>query len=217
MRALVARRIRRTGYPNYLRDPNSVYSRITQQRKSDCSSEGKCEIQDPNKKEFTERCLFCSAEKFEEKDLRDGINARRTAAAVSLLSKSNKWSTFPTDQIFEFIYTLDQRLQGHADMKKELSYYGAIRSTRAEVETAMVAGQLTSYYVEKTYDTKGTAFCRMSMDPMNQVYAGWLVTIAGKMTCNLGTTKREKLGDMVETALGPIPYTHLTLPAICHC
>ncbi len=35
------------------RNPNSDCSGIAQQRKSDLNSEGKCEIQDPNKKEFT--------------------------------------------------------------------------------------------------------------------------------------------------------------------
>ena len=52
-------------------------------------------------------CLFCSAKRFEEKDKQDGLNPRRTAAAVSLLSKSKQWSELPTDKIFDFIYTLD--------------------------------------------------------------------------------------------------------------
>jgi hypothetical protein len=54
MRALVARHIRRAGYTKHLKHPSSFYSGISQQRKSDCCSEGKCEIQDPKvKKEFT--------------------------------------------------------------------------------------------------------------------------------------------------------------------
>ncbi len=74
-------------------------------------------------------CLSCSAKHFEEKDKQDGLIPRRTAAAVSLLSKKCQWLELPTDKIFDFIYTLDQRLNGHADLKKELSYYGATRCT----------------------------------------------------------------------------------------
>ncbi len=60
MLALVARHRRRAadltqGYTTHLvkGNPNSDCSGIAQQRKSDLNSEGKCEIQDPNKKEFT--------------------------------------------------------------------------------------------------------------------------------------------------------------------
>ena len=61
---------------------------------------------------------------------------------------------------------------------------------------------LLGYYVEVTHNKNGVAFCRVSMGPMNQVYAGWLVAIAGTARSNIWSNNREKLGDIVETALG---------------
>ncbi len=147
-------------------------------------------------------CLFCSAKHFEEKDRQDGLFPRHTVAAVSLLSKKYSWLELPTNKIFDFIYELDQRLTGHADLKKELSYYGAIRCNPQEVRTALDEESLLGYYVEVTHNKNGVAFCRVSMDPMNRVYAGWLVAIAGTARSNIWSNKREKLGYMAETALG---------------
>jgi hypothetical protein len=40
------------------------------------------------------------------------------------------------------------------------------------------------------------------MDPMNHVYAGWLCTIAEKSRTEIHSNHRERVGDMVEAALG---------------
>ena len=45
-------------------------------------------------------------------------------------------------------------------------------------------------------------YLRATTDPTNQVYAGWYVTIAGEKRINVWSNHRERLGDMVETALG---------------
>ena len=112
------------------------------------------------------------------------------------------WSALPTDKIFDFIYELDLRLVGHADLKKELSYYGAIRCTLYEVEEALGAKTLQTFSVEVTHDKSGVAYCRASMDPMNQIYAGWYICLSGNERNKVFSNNRERLGDMVETALG---------------
>ena len=152
-------------------------------------------------------CLFCCAKHTEEKDSQYGLFSHYSVAAVSLLAKKLLWSAFSTDKIFDFIYELDLRLTGSADLKKELSYYGAIRCTRQEVQKASNEGSLLNYSVEVTHNKNGTAFCRASMDPMNQVYAGWLVAIAGTARSKVWSNNRERLGDMVETALGFLKLT----------
>ncbi len=130
-----------------------------------------------------------------------------SVAAVSLYAKKHSWSPLPTDKIFDFIYELDLRLTGAADLKKELSYYGAIRCTLQEVQRALDKGTLLDYFVEVTHNKNGTAFCRASMDPMNQVYAGWYCALAGTARSKVWSNNRERLGDMVETALGFLKLT----------
>ena len=61
-------------------------------------------------------------------------------------------------------------------------------------------GQLGNYYAYTAWQ-EGVAYSRLTMDPMNQVYAAWLVTIAGKQRELLWSNNRERLGDMVEAAL----------------
>jgi hypothetical protein len=48
---------------------------------------------------------------------------------------------------------------------------------------------------------RGHAYSRLTMDPCNQVYAAWLVAIAGSRRKELGANYSERLGDMVENAL----------------
>jgi hypothetical protein len=48
----------------------------------------------------------------------------------------------------------------------------------------------------------GVPYCRVTKDPMNQVYASWLCTIAGACRNLIWSNNRERIGDMVETALG---------------
>ncbi len=96
-------------------------------------------------------CLFCCAKYTEEKDLQEGLSARYTVAALKLFAKRQSWDmlpTLPTDKIFDFIYALDQRLTGAADLKKELSYYGALRCIPQELAEALDKKTLLSYYVE---------------------------------------------------------------------
>ncbi len=50
--------------------------------------------------------------------------------------------------------------------------------------------------------SEGQAYSRLTMDPMNQVYAAWLVTLAGDRRSELWSNNRERLGDMTEVALG---------------
>ncbi len=42
----------------------------------------------------------------------------------------------------------------------------------------------------------------MTKDPMNQVYASWLCTIAGEKRDEIWSSNRERIGDIVETGLG---------------
>ncbi len=57
------------------------------------------------------------------------------------------------------------------------------------------------YYGYTVY-SRGYPYSRLTMDPMNQTYAAWLVTIAGDRRSELYSNNRERLGDMSEVALG---------------
>ena len=57
------------------------------------------------------------------------------------------------------------------------------------------------YYGYTVY-SRGFPYSRLTMDPMNQTYAAWLVTIAGDRRSELYSNNRERLGDMSEVALG---------------
>ena len=122
-------------------------------------------------------------------------------ASLYVHALAHNWQALPDNKIFDFIVELDNRFIQHPLLRKELSYYGAIRCTIAEVLEAVEKKQLLQYRVDIAH--KGhTFYCRMTMDPMNQVYANWLITIAGSRHRTLRTTNPLKLGDMVETALG---------------
>ncbi len=98
--------------------------------------------------------------------------------------------------------TLEERLVGQTSLRKELSYYGAIRCTHQEVMTAIDKNSLLDYEVDVTHNSLGAMYCRATMDSNNQVYASWLCTIAGDSSNRLWSNNRERLGDMVEAALG---------------
>ena len=86
-----------------------------------------------------------------------------------MFARTHQWDELPSDKVFDFIMTLDERMNGFPDLKKELSFYGAIRCTKKEVSDAVDQHKLLSYYVDVTHDKGRTAYAQMTMDPMNQV------------------------------------------------
>ena len=66
----------------------------------------------------------------------------------------------------------------------------------------MEKSTLLSHQVDITHSKNGVVRCRMTMDPMNQVYASWLCTIAGEVRVIIWSNNRERIRDMVEAALG---------------
>ncbi len=52
---------------------------------------------------------------------------------------------------------------------------------------------MLAYYVDATHDKVGTVFARVTMDPMNKVYAGWMSTIAGDERARLWSNNAERL------------------------
>ena len=151
--------------------------------------------------EKAQSCLVCSAQRATKRDAHYGLFIHNSVASLYVHARAHNWQALPDNKIFDFIVELDNRLIQHPLLRKELSYYGAIRCTTAEVLEALDKKQLLQYRVDIAH--KGhTFYCRMTMDPMNQVYANWLITIAGSRHRTLRTTNPLKLGDMVETALG---------------
>jgi hypothetical protein len=137
-----------------------------------------------------------------DKDIQYGLFSNYSAISLHMFAKQQEWKPLPSDKIFEFVYELDLRLQGQPGLKKELSYYGAIRCTESEVQEALDNNTVTNYEVGIAHNKQGVMFCRATMDPMNQIYASWLCTIAGLRRDEIWSNNRERLGDMVETALG---------------
>ena len=82
-----------------------------------------------------------------------------------------------------------------------MSYYGALRCGNEEVQLALDKSELLQYRVDVTFKD-GIPYCRTTKDPMNQIYASWLCTIAGSCRNLIWSNNRERIGDMVETALG---------------
>ncbi len=64
-----------------------------------------------------------------EMDAQYGLFLHYSVASLNVFAKKNKRSDLPSDKIFEFILELDLRMTGAPALKKELSYYGAIRCT----------------------------------------------------------------------------------------
>ncbi len=94
---------------------------------------------------------------------------------------------------------LHKRLDGTV-LKKELSYFGGLRVPQEEVLVSIADRKLMQYYGYTAW-LRGTASSRLTEDPCNQVYAAWLVALAGDNRSKLWTNNRERLGDMVEGAL----------------
>ncbi len=152
-------------------------------------------------------CLYCRASQISTEDADFGTITELSAAQLNLFAHRKAWGEFETNSIFEFIMELNRRLEGLPLLKKELSYYGAIRNNAQELDDAVQASQLLSYHVSMTNNRKGVPYFRMAMDPTNQVYASWLVTISGSKRGELWSNNRERLGDVVEKALGLIGLT----------
>ena len=148
----------------------------------------------------TSECLYCCGKHTEGRYEQYGLLAHYSVAAVNVHAKKHFWNELPTDSIFEFIYELDQRLIGAADLRKELSHYGATRCTPREVQHAIRSGTLMDYHVQITHNRNGIAFCRATMDPNNQVYAGWYCTIAVNARPQIWSNHRQRLGAPSEAA-----------------
>jgi hypothetical protein len=134
------------------------------------------------------RCLYCRAVQISIEDTDYGTITHFSAATLSLFARKHKWTEFETGSIFEFVSELNRRLEGFPALKKELSYYGAIRNTAQELDDAVQASQLLSYHVSMTNNRKGVPFFRMAIDPTNQQYASWLVTLSGPNEVYSGQT-----------------------------
>lgn len=64
-------------------------------------------------------------------------------------------------------------------------------------------GQLNWYAVEVAEQLNTTrAYYRASSDPINTVYELWLITLAKGKADSIDTRTAERLGDLVECALG---------------
>ena len=101
--------------------------------------------------------------------------------------------------MFDFVFELSKRLGGHS-LLKELSHLGALRATEEDVFAAVRDKRLMQYYGYTAWQN-GKAYSRLTFDPCNQIYAAWLVTIAGNRAKEIWGNNRERLGDMVECAL----------------
>ena len=78
-------------------------------------------------------------------------------------AQEEKLHALPDETIFDFIMELDKRLRGFPLLRKELSYYGAIRCNPAEVEDALSNQKLAMYRVDIT-TKKGIVWCRVNKD-----------------------------------------------------
>jgi hypothetical protein len=119
--------------------------------------------------ELPDRCLFCRARETAKQDEVYNIAMGLTAAQLKIYALANTWSRLPDQSMFAFIMEVNNRITGDS-LRKDLSHWGGVRSTGAEIQRAIETKYLSQHYCYSTY-SHGKRYTRGIQDMTNQVYA----------------------------------------------
>ena len=148
-------------------------------------------------------CLFCAAATRRAQDIDDGYKDEEAVAALLIRSRAKGWHNPDSSSIFGFIRSLNNALKGTPNFQKYLSHFGGLRLDKGRVMRAVSRAELNSYYPVMKIDlATNTMYYLVVEDPMNKTYATWLRKLAGDDLPLIGSENTEKLGDIVEAALG---------------
>ena len=125
-------------------------------------------------------------------------------AATVLLTKEKKvdpvWTRIRTATLMEFVTDVYENVKG-TRLEKALAHLGGVRMTKDEIIAAGQKGHGRTHYPTMHW-SDNSLFYQSVQDLSNYAYATWLQACAREAKIGLPSNNQEKLGDMVEAALG---------------
>ena len=174
-----------------------------------CGEDG-TRMHDP---ERPKSCLSCNAHQTERdywKPMREkGMDTiKRLRGLSENVCPTEAHQVVRAEQVPKFLRDLAFAMAGDADLRKTVSYGGAVWRDRTQIEAAVLGGRLEEYGVQKKLlklrrkdgPDEMLSFVRVAYDRGNKMYAQWARKNVGEQMA--GTPKDEKAGDYAEAMLG---------------